>query len=74
MIITIKIIRIQYKVYLHDEKDVQKGHSIQTKSPPAIFETKIKKDHYFVAVSLIDNHGYSGPISETYKLYTEDFG
>ncbi|XP_046916128.2 uncharacterized protein LOC124496636 [Dermatophagoides farinae] len=65
--------RIQYKVYLHDEKDVQKGHSIQTKSPPAIFETKIKKDHYFVAVSLIDNHGYSGPISETYKLYTEDF-
>nr|XP_027196293.1 sortilin-related receptor-like [Dermatophagoides pteronyssinus] len=65
--------RIQYKVYLHDEKDVQKGHSIQTKSPPAIFETKIKNDHYFVAVALIDNHGYSGPISETYKLYTENF-
>ncbi|OTF69882.1 hypothetical protein BLA29_007044 [Euroglyphus maynei] len=68
--------KIQYKVYLHDdEKDVQKGLTIQTKSPPAIFEDmKIQNDHYFVAVALIDNHGYSGPISQTFKLYTENFG
>lgn len=48
---------------------------MQTKSPPAIFENmKIQNDHYFVAVALIDNHGYSGPISQTFKLYTENFG
>lgn len=44
------------------------------KDPPAIFTPKSKASLYYITVSLIDNHGYEGPLSETFSLYTSEIG
>lgn len=66
--------RLQYKIFISQDKNVLKGEHLLVKDPPAIHEPASKSSVYYIAVSLVDNHGYEGPLSEIYHLYTKEIG
>ncbi|KAJ6216562.1 hypothetical protein RDWZM_007719, partial [Blomia tropicalis] len=63
---------LRYKVFISVDQDLQKGETIIVEKPPLIHKPELKGSMYYVGISLIDNHGYVGPLSDPYHLYADD--
>ncbi|KPM03975.1 hypothetical protein QR98_0024140 [Sarcoptes scabiei] len=50
---------LSYQVFLHNNKNVTDGQMVQLKEPPAFIKPKIKSNHYFIGITVYDDHGYS---------------
>lgn len=60
---------LSYQVFLHNNKNVTDGQMVQLKEPPAFIKPKIKSNHYFIGITVYDDHGYVSQMSKLFHLY-----